>query len=459
MGSLSKWENRGYLALSVFVGLCHVSIFLGVDIVTRVLCLLVIFGGYFLLFFYNKIYPVIILICSARVLSGFLLGVSGFGITSIIVNYLPLMFYIVRNLKFSHLKFRIKRYKFTILYSLLLLFGFLINYDIAYPLLQPQIVPQLFILLVLLFVLPRNYSFDITPLKYYFRAIFISSLIVFILPNHTEIVNNLLTDGSIFGAEADDIVLSYKDFFRNEGIFFDPRILGTFAYIYTFIILRGEKRILWMDIFLCLIVIITTISRGAFVCFVLVLLGNFHFNVRNVFGYIVLAGALATIVVVTVRKNDTVQVVLQTLDITSEDNALSQRSVFSDYSLKTFENHPIFGAGVGDLTAPGTKHRNISSTYDVVSDAFLFSLLGEMGIVGFVLFLLSMFEVVYKKCKRISLFLLIGLLLQMMGTDLPNMRLAWFAMLMIVCHDSFFSNRCQSYLSKAAIPLESAQAK
>lgn len=424
--------------MAILIGLCHISIYVGISAITSGLCLGVILCGYFLLLFYNEIYPVVFFICSARVLSGFLIGLSGFGITSIVVNYVPLLFFLIRNSSLNHFKYNLPRYKFTAIYTFFILFSFLLNFKIAYPLLQLQIVPLVFIFIYVLFVSKWDNSIEITPFKYLFRLIFLSSLITFLFPNHIEKTNELLSQGYIFGAEADDIILSYKDFFRNEGIFFDPRILGTFAYLYVYILLRckGSKPII--DIILCLVVIITTISRGAFVCLALVLLGNAKLNFRRIFIYGLFATILVVVATYAISKDDTIETVLSTLDITSEDNALSQRSVFSEYSLKTFEQHPIFGAGLGDLTAPGTKHRNISSNYDVVTDAFVFSLLGEVGIVGFVLFVLSLFELVLKQRKRCSYFLLLGLLIQMMGTDLPNMRLIWFAMIVLISFNSYY---------------------
>jgi hypothetical protein len=116
----------------------------------------------------------------------------------------------------------------------------------------------------------------------------------------------------------------------------------------------------------------------------------------------------------------------------SDDNALSQRSGFREYSLNIFYDNPM-GTGVGSLKGIGPV-RDIAvggALLHTVGDSFLFSKLGEMGVVGFLLFILSLSEVILRK-SMYSLALLVGILIQLAGTDVADMKQFYFIFLVLI---------------------------
>lgn len=68
--------------------------------------------------------------------------------------------------------------------------------------------------------------------------------------------------------------------------------------------------------------------------------------------------------------------------------------------------------------------------YPKASDAFIFIQLAELGVIGFAFFVLSLLELLSRK-NSISFFLILGLLVQMTGTDIPDMGIFYFLMLFI----------------------------
>ena len=57
--------------------------------------------------------------------------------------------------------------------------------------------------------------------------------------------------------------------------------------------------------------------------------------------------------------------------------------------------------------------------------------LAEKGIIGFILFLLSLNEIFYSNRNRVSLFFFIGLILNLIGTDIPKQGFYYFVIILI----------------------------
>lgn len=427
----SSAKGRTYLLLSALVGVGYLSVYLNHFEMTALFGWLFLVLCYIVLIRYNNIAPVLFLICSNKVLCGFLLGPSGFSYVSALVNYIPICFFLVRNISPSLLTSNLNTYKYTFCYLIILAIYFVFNMSVAMPLFIRHVFPYVLIVLSLTVIPTEIIALEVKPIQFFFRAAFLVSFVAFLLPGHIETEGTLLTGGYLFGQETEDTGFALMDAFRNVGIFFDPRVTGLFACVYFFLLVKAYNKVPFFDICLVVAVVLTSISRGAMMILVLLILFYRRFNARQ----IIILSALACFAVLFVislgRDNDTIRTVLMTMDLTSDNNVLSQRSFFKDYSLSYFYSHPLLGAGFGELNAPGL-HRNITSEYDVVTDAYLYAKLGEMGILGALLFSLSFVEMIKDKKCWISYGLLVGLFLQMLGTDTPNMGFLYFVMLILV---------------------------
>ncbi len=433
-------NNKICILLSVLIGSGYLSVYLNHFEITALMGWAIVVLCYYILLYYNSLAPVILLICSNKILCGFLIGPSGFSLSSILVNYLPLFIYFTRNFTTANLNKNIIAYKYTFLYFWGVLFCFLINFSVAAPLLVKHVFPYCLILLYLLFIPASKSSISFKVLQNYFRCILFVSIVVFFLPGHVETEGILLTNGYLFGQTTEDTGFALMDALRNVGIFFDPRVTGLFACLYFYVIVKSINRISIFDLLLIVVVVVTSISRGAMMILILLILFYKRMSVKQIIGLSFLILVIVLTITYFYKNIETVNTILMTLDLTSEDNVLSQRSMFKDYSLSYFYSNPIFGAGFGELNAPGIS-RNISSEVDtdVVTDAYLYAKLGEMGLFGTILFSLSFIEMIKEKRIRISYGLLIGLFLQMLGTDTPNMGFLYFVMIILVCNKTKYA--------------------
>ena len=224
------------------------------------------------------------------------------------------------------------------------------------------------------------------------------------------------------------------DVFRNAGFFWDTRTMGIICYIFIYLSLTKVKSNL--NLFIGVVVLLSTLSRGAIgIGGMLIFTYVFTQIIRGfyikplIFGVVIAIFGFAIVTFEVVEVEDHF---FQSFLLTSDDGALSQRAGFREYSLEHFYDNPM-GSGVGFLKGVGPI-RNIpiqGGTFDTVNDAFLFSKLGELGLLGFLLFLLSLREIILKK-DLYSLTLFIGILIQLLGTDLPDMKQFYFVFLVLL---------------------------
>jgi O-antigen ligase len=253
--------------------------------------------------------------------------------------------------------------------------------------------------------------------------------------------------GAIYGIPNNDPFIDYFGFLRNHGIFFDGRILGIFIYAYLYLILQIQKNVSKLEIIFLTLLVLTTVSRGAIAVYTLILI-SYVFKKSNLldrfitkitfFKRLMLVVFLLVIGITSVTVfqsfgND-IKTFVSTFNLLSKENALSQRSIYQEEALLVFSQNPILGAGVGSLTAKGTIDINLSvgnTSISAVTDAFIFTKLGEMGIVGFSLFLMSIFQIIVFKNSIISYGLFLGFLMHLMGTDIPDIFMPYFCLLII----------------------------
>ena len=330
----------------------------------------------------------------------------------------------------------IKQYKFGILFLIFLTFGLFTNISIVYDLVSKRYLPLLFFFLFLLY--RSSYKINTEELIKFFRTIFIAMIILYFYENYLPITKSLIESDTIFSVSLpkNSYSLVYLSITRNMGIFWDHRILAIFSYLYLILILAYKKNNYLPDILISFLVVLSSTSRGGIITYLLILL-TFIIHKGQIRNFIV--GAIL-LIILTLGFNVSKKLIdvnklnfLKSFNITSQYNALSQRKVFSSIALEAFRKKPIFGNGVGFLSSINIE-RNlyVDGTYiPAVGDAYWYILLAEMGIVGLLLYFLFLVEV-FNSFNLFNIALFFGFCIQLLGTDIPDMRFYYYSILVIV---------------------------
>lgn len=421
--------------------LSFVSIYLLPGITPFVNIVILLFS-YQLIVKHERFDVVVVLILYSRCLNGFIIphDKTAFTVVNVLTNVFPLFLYVFVQLCKKRVKinrdFFTNKYKFTLIFFLLLSLSFFINYSTSYDLITKRYLPFLFFLVFLMFY--RSGDFQVYALIRFLRCTFLASILLYFFTPYLGITRTLMESDSIFSVASGPNAYSlvYFSFTRNMGVFFDHRILAIFSYIYLLLAVIYKPKYFRLDIILSALGVITSTSRGGMVTYLLILVVYF-FQVYR-FKFVVfmalsaVAGVLA-VIFVGVFLSPSVLFFLQSFSPGSSYNAINQREFFSNYALEAFSHHPIIGNGVGFLSSHTINRHLIVDGVSVpaVGDAYWYILLAEMGIVGFLLYLLCLLEVFYTN-KLLSIALFLGFVLQLLGTDIPDMRFYYFAILVSV---------------------------
>ena len=127
-------------------------------------------------------------------------------------------------------------------------------------------------------------------------------------------------------------------------------------------------------------------------------------------------------------------------DVTSQDNAISQRGEFMKYAFNKFLEQPI-GRGVGTMSSRNAdndihfyENGELSVTYHQVTDAYYALSLAEKGVIGFLLLFLSCFEIYFERKYLMSFFVSLGFAVNMLGTDIPKEGFFYFVIIVVIFH-------------------------
>lgn len=425
-----------YIYLTLFP-LIYLAIVLGTP-VTPVLVALILVWSYYLIIWKGQVEPILYLILFSRCMNGFLIPHNGaaFTIMNMLTGYVPILSLLVRWSPFVTIRYMksgwLSRYKFTLLYCVALVGFAFVDIELAAYSVFTRIIPMLLFALTCLVIRDKV---DYSKVLLFFRWAFVGMLIAYLLPGYSETTQQLLQDSVVFRQSVEKnqyyVLLEY---FRNIGIFWDSRMVGLFGYLYLYLALRNRGKLTVLDGTLAFAAMATSMSRGGIVVGLFLVLahaiGPTSIGVAKRalrVGLIAIVLGVAVVVVYRSPLGD----YIQTFSAVSEKGALTQRQGFSDYALQAFWDNPL-GNGEGFLKSP-LKDRSVQVgdvTYDKVSDAFLAILLGEIGIIGFTLFLLSTFELLFA-LDRYAIALWAGFLLQLVGTDVPDMGMFYFAFLLV----------------------------
>lgn len=440
-------KNTWLVYISLFCA-AYISVYIDYRI-TPLFVWPILIISYYLILIKRRVEPVLFLILSSKFITGFAVptNTSAFMVVNLLVNYLPIFIVlIIHTLKRGHLNI-ISNYKFTICYLV-----FALLYSIPHPELASQLIVKEYFPL-LMFVLTAGIFYkniDYSVIVRFLRPLLICSLVVYIIPERFEtniILNTLPLLNRIPTQETINFIS--LDVFRNSGFLWDTRSMGVVCYIFLYITLRKDRENFNFNMLVGVVVLLSTLSRGAIGVGIIILFTYFITEVVN--GrfikpmLILLTLITASIGIVGSGVVEVEDNFFGSFNLTSDNNALSQRSGFREYSLEHFYEHPM-GSGVGYLKGVGPD-RNIpikGGTFHTVNDAFLFSKLGEMGALGFILFLLSLSEVILSR-KLYSLMLLLGIVMQLTGTDLPDTKQFYFVFLVLLSRLNIEGSKKQLY--------------
>lgn len=384
-----------------------------------------VFWSYFLILVKRSFFPVVTLVIYSRALVGFAAASGPLGYTelNILVNYLPIILYFFSSPMPLRPKSAVTSFPWTYLYGGVLLFFSAISGLNAMAVLGDRLLP-LFLFLVFLMRGTETGRFleDFISLM---RFLIIATILVISLPGYLELAINYLQDGVVFGAEGKtSIVLG--ELARGLGPFWDPRILGTMSSLYLAAVLSSEKEsISWLDLILALAGVTISLSRGAIVLSAVIVLLFLSTKITRGKLFAIFIAMFSTAIFGPYLYEKFLLAVFNVNDV----NPLSQRSGFAEAAFMKFLENPL-GSGIGSM-------RNLSSGIDVlgaqyfaITDAYWSILLAEIGIIGILVFFLSLREIFWFG-SPVSRGLFLGLLIQMIGTDVGDFGM-FYLVIMIV---------------------------
>lgn len=400
---------------------------------TASLAVAVVASSYWLIIAKRAFYPIIFLIVASRCINGFVVpfNTEVYKAMNFLTGYAPLILYIsLYFMKYGSItKEACKRLFFTFSYLVLLIIYMLPNLSLSSEMFFPRVMPMLMLCPAIMIAADR---IEWACVLRFFRIISVGALICYFLPGYLDASYSLLRSGVVFSAPVvDGQSIEMYGLSRMMGMFWDFRIQGLFSAAYLLIALViGRGKLKSIDVLFALLTLMVTVSRGAIILAVIIMIGaSLYYSRSKVHSFakmLSLVGVLFACYFV--FANDAVHTVLSTFDIFGDGlNAVSQRAGFREYALATFLSNPV-GYGVGFISAKGIQRGILVGGYfyNQVSDAFLFIQLAEIGLIGFSLFLASLRELTRGR-GLLGLSVLFGLIIVMVGTDLPNMGVFYFA--------------------------------
>ena len=408
--------------LNFIASCCYVSSYFLVDseIVLFLSILLIIFS-------YRQILknldftPILIMIFYSRTIVGYSSGhnVVLYSILNIFVNYLPVILYGIR----ADCKPQ-SGFIYTKLYLIFCLISIVIFDAWSSASFAKRFIPLLFFSSLTF----RRIHLSVKSVDVTFKLLFMSSLLVWLSKDYGPITSELLQGGFVFPKESDFVPL-IGDSFRVMGPFFDPRIFGLILNLALVFFLTKEKFFLdYLMIVLIVLLLFFTISRGSIITAAMLLCYTIWKFEKRIYFWLFTGGLFLTVYAFSSEIFAVYDVVFNAGGV----NPLEQRSGFIWTGLDLFLTWP-FGYGFGYLSNLPFPVLVGDAYYYFITDAFFSIQLVELGFFGFVLFLLSFYEMFFNnKYSKHIVVLGVGILMQLIGTDIPDFGMFYFIFLMII---------------------------
>ncbi|MDB4533248.1 O-antigen ligase family protein [Vicingaceae bacterium] len=431
----------------IVIALLILSVFLNYKLAIVFIPIVLIYS-YYQIIKNNDFSFVLILMLLARTIMGLVFpkNTLSFDVLNFIVNYLPFIIYIFKNLTLDKtiILSNVKSIKLTVIYAAALIVLSLVNVKISYTEWPEEVFPILMFVVLFSQIKPKDLNIDLNTLVKFFRYTFSITIGLYLLANFNDLQRFVLQEGIIFSIPIPHLSTTIANILiRNMGFVFDFRILGQIAIVYYLLIFFLKKKYNLFDVLLITSVILTTYSRGPLIIFVLVLIPVFlkkeNYKLNNL-------KYLAIIIPILFFKvfnphnpggmGDTNY--LSSFDVTAKKNAISQRGEFMKYSFDKFLEQPM-GRGIGAMSSKNADNDihfydkgKLLVTYHSVTDAYYTLSLAEKGVLGFFLFFLSCYEVFFDKKHLMSFFVALGFAINMVGTDIPKEGFFYFVIIVII---------------------------
>jgi len=427
-----------FLILSVFLNYMLAIIFIPI----------VLIYSYYQIIKKNDFSFVLILMLLARTIMGLVFpkNTLAFNVLNFVVNYLPFIIYIFKNLTVDKAVIinNVKTIKLTVIYAVALIVLSLINVKVSYTEWPEEVFPILMFIVLFSQIRPKDLKIDLNTLVKFFRYTFSITIALYLLSNFDDLQRFVLQEGIIFSIPIPQLSTTIAHvLIRNMGYVFDFRILGQIAILYYLLIFFLKKKYNLFDILLITSVILTTYSRGPLIIFVLVLIPVFlkkeNYRFKNL-KYLAIILPILFFKVFNPHSQrgmgDTNY--LSSFDVTAKNNAISQRGEFMKYSLGKFLDQPM-GRGIGAMSSKNAdndihfyENGKLLVTYYSVTDAYYALSLAEKGVLGFLLFFLSCYELYFDRKYIMSFFVSLGFAINMIGTDIPKEGFFYFVIIVII---------------------------
>lgn len=339
---------------------------------------------------------------------------------NVLIKYIPLLIIIIKQI-ICHHKIEHKKFLIMLIYLLFSIIQSSYDFSISMEVVKDRLFPLAYIILIIAFTQEEKYNCK--NIVKILRLALILSLCTYFIPNYMDTVKDLIESGFISNVPVYNIeYMQGGNFLRNQGVVFDPRLLGCIAYLLFFISVKDKNK---FDLFLSLVVSITCFSRGNVVVLITIIVGKFIL-MRKVPSY---KSIIATSIIIVLSIpicfliynsiGDKYNNYFKTFNIfSSERNVINQRQELSDMALVEAKKHILVGNGVGWVSSKNNIVFGYTY-YNVVSDAYYSILLAEIGIVGMILFFAQLIKLF--NCKNaLNFSFLIGFCIQLIGTDVPD---------------------------------------
>src|SRR5688572_2029540 len=167
---------------------------------------LILVVAYYLIIKRQRLDVVISLILFSKSLNGFIIYHSrtAYDIVNVLCNIMPLMVYFfsvsLRSGR-NHFQLNVRKvlgnHRFALIFFAFLTASFMVNMSTSYDLITKRYLPYLFFILYLLFF-DRSQDFNVYGILRFFRAVFLASILVYLLPSYLDSTRALLESDSVF---------------------------------------------------------------------------------------------------------------------------------------------------------------------------------------------------------------------------------------------------------------------
>lgn len=239
---------------------------------------------------------------------------------------------------------------------------------------------------------------------------------------------------------------SWSYYYRAIGTFNDPNLFATYLFISISITAiynyKNKENILGLNLFINIIAILFTSSRGAIISMavsilfllMILLLNREIKKVASIIKFIIVGGSLFICLYIIITKLFDVNMLENTLNrLGSMNDTIKGDSRLSQWigAINVWKEYPILGAGIGKFIDVGIRDGFIK--YEILAHNTYLTFLSELGIVGLIAFiwfpimlLINLVKSSKESTKKqVLVFSIIAVAVSCICLNLENFRCMW----------------------------------